>query len=77
MAQDDIGVIIGSIIGIFFPVIVLLISRFINIKKGNRWLILIPSFLILLFFIVGFELYNKLTELLKVITVNLVMFIFP
>jgi len=76
MAEDDIGVIIGSITGIFFPIIVLLISRFVNIKKGNRWKILILSFFILLFFILGFELYNKLTELLLILFSLITVFVF-
>ena len=76
MAEDDIGVIIGSITGIFFPIIVLLISRFVNIKKGNRWIILILSFFILLFFILGFELYNKLTELLLILFSLITVFVF-
>ncbi len=76
MAEDDIGVIIGSITGIFFPIIVLLVSGFVNIKHGNRWVILIPSFLILLFFILGFELYNKLTELLLILSSLIIVFVF-
>ncbi|AFM06063.1 hypothetical protein Fleli_3751 [Bernardetia litoralis DSM 6794] len=76
MSVDDIGVMIGSITGVFFPVIVLLISRFINFKKGSRWIILIPSFLILLFFILGFELYNKLIELLLVLLSLITLFVY-